>query len=169
MRPTRGSRARILLCRVDVKSAFRQGLVDSAGTPAFIYDFGDHVAVDLRLKFGWRNHARLRASVASPLEHAHTRSTLQGADLPQQGGAAILQVELPSPRGSTICCLERLWTYSWSRGLVQGAMAFSSSCKGGPRRPPLLACCTVAGVGPYSLVERTWGVRSAPPVRQKTN
>ena len=48
----RGKNARIVLCRVDVKDAFRQVPVDPAGAPVFGYVVGDHVVVDLRLQFG---------------------------------------------------------------------------------------------------------------------
>ena len=44
--------ARIVLCRVDVKDAFRQVLVDPAGAPVSAYVSGCHVVVDLRLQFG---------------------------------------------------------------------------------------------------------------------
>ena len=55
LRQTHGSSARILMCRVDVKDAFRQALVDPAGALVFGHVFGDRVVVDLRLQFGRRN------------------------------------------------------------------------------------------------------------------
>ena len=55
LRQTHDSSARILLCRVHVKYAFRQVLVDPAGAPTFGYVFDDHVVVDSRLQIGWRN------------------------------------------------------------------------------------------------------------------
>ena len=51
-RQRHGSTARILLCRVDIKDAFRQVPVDPAGPPAVGYVVGGHVVVDLRLQFG---------------------------------------------------------------------------------------------------------------------
>ena len=52
LRQTHGSSARILLCSVDVKDAFRQVLVDPADASAFGYVFGDRVVVDLRWQLG---------------------------------------------------------------------------------------------------------------------
>ena len=51
-RQRHGSTARILLCRVDIKDAFRQVPVDPAGPPAVGYVVGGHEVVDLRLQFG---------------------------------------------------------------------------------------------------------------------
>ena len=81
LRQPHGSSAPILVCRVDVKSAFRQVLVDPAGAPVFGYVFGDRVVVDLREQFGWRNRPGFWVFMASALEHAHTHSTFQGADV----------------------------------------------------------------------------------------
>ena len=55
LRQTHGRSARIVLCRVDVKEAFRQVLVDPVGASVFGYVTGGRVVVDLRLQFGWRN------------------------------------------------------------------------------------------------------------------
>jgi len=44
-----GSTARILLCRVDIKDAFRQVPVDPAGPPAVGYVVGGHVVLALCL------------------------------------------------------------------------------------------------------------------------
>lgn len=46
--------ARIMLCRIDVKSAFRQVLVDPKRAAAFRCVVGDYPAMDLSLQFGWR-------------------------------------------------------------------------------------------------------------------
>ena len=50
-----GCTARIAFCRVDVKDAFRQVLVDPVGAPVFGYAMGEYVVVGLRLQLGWRN------------------------------------------------------------------------------------------------------------------
>ena len=55
LRQTHGRSDRIVLCRVDVKEAFRQALVDPVGALVFGYVTGGRVVVDLRLQFGWRN------------------------------------------------------------------------------------------------------------------
>ena len=55
LRQLLGPTARIVLCRVDVKDAYRQVLVDPVGAPAFAFAMGKYVVVDLRLQFGWRH------------------------------------------------------------------------------------------------------------------
>ena len=86
LRQTHGSSARILLCRVDVKYVFRRVLVYPAGAPAFGYVFENGVVVDLRLQFWWRNSPGFWGLMACALEHAHTHSTFQGADVSQKRG-----------------------------------------------------------------------------------
>ena len=149
---------------MDVEDVFRQVSVDPAGAPNFGYVFGDHVVVDLRLRFGWRINPGFWGLMASALEHAHTHSRFQGADFFQQGAAAVAHVELSPPRGVRVVAIPRdcgpvlgsggntenifLVRYYVDDGiLVEVAMAIG--------RPSLLACCTVAGVGPFSLVGRT--------------
>ena len=107
LRQAHGSRARILLCRVDVKDAFRRVLVDPAGARTFGYVFGDHVVVRLCLQFGWRNSPGFWGLMVSALEHAHTHSTFQGADVSQQGAAAVAPVELSPPRGLWVVAIPR--------------------------------------------------------------
>ena len=89
LRQTHDRSARIVLCRVDVKEAFRQVLVDPVGASVFGYVTGGRVVVDLRLQFGWRNSPGYWGLLASALEHARTRSTFQGAVVSPQGAAAI--------------------------------------------------------------------------------
>ena len=76
----------ILICRIDVKNAFRQVLVDPGGAPALGYTMGDIVAVGWRCQFGWR-------SSSSVLEHEHTRTTT----LPD-GAAVVQHVKLVPPQ-----------------------------------------------------------------------
>ena len=99
LRQVHGSSARILLCRVDVRDAFPHVLLDPAGAPAFGYAFGDRVIVDLRLQFGWRNSPGFWGLMASALKHACTYFTFQGADIFQQGAAAVAHVGIYPPRG----------------------------------------------------------------------
>ncbi|KAG5187211.1 hypothetical protein JKP88DRAFT_178954 [Tribonema minus] len=47
-------RKRILISKMDVKSAFRQLALDVRG-PLLGYRYNDLVVVDLRLQFGWRS------------------------------------------------------------------------------------------------------------------
>ena len=51
-RKKHGPIARTVLCRVDVKDAFRQVLVDPARAPVFGYSIGGYVVVDICLQFG---------------------------------------------------------------------------------------------------------------------
>ena len=99
LRQTQSNSARILLCRVDVKDAFRQVLVDASVAPVFGYVFGDRVVVDLPLKFGLRNSPGFWGLMASALKHAHTHSTFQGVDVSQQGASAVAHVRISPPRG----------------------------------------------------------------------
>ena len=113
--------------------------------------------------------------MAFALEHNHIHSTSQGANVSQQGAAAVAHVELSPPRfgsvlsrvivgqllvrGATPELIFVMWYYSTY------TMSFSSSCNGG--QTAAVACSTVAGVGLFPLVGRMWGFRSTPSVRQK--
>ena len=97
-----GPTARIVLCRVDVKDAFRQVLVDPVGAPVFGYAMDGYVVEDLRLQFGWRNSPVFWELIASALEHAHTHSTFQDAAVSPQGAAAVEHVRLAPPRGGSV-------------------------------------------------------------------
>ena len=107
LRQTHGRSARIVLCRVDVKEAFRQVLVDPAGASVFGYVTGGRVVVDLRLQFGWRNSPGYWGLLASALEYAHTRSTFQSAVVSPQGAAAVAHVGITPPRGVPVVSLPR--------------------------------------------------------------
>ena len=45
--------------------------------------------------------------MAPALEHARTHSTFQGADVPLQGAAAVVHVELSPPRGVRFVAIPR--------------------------------------------------------------
>ena len=107
LRQMHGSGARIVLCRVDVKDAFRQVLVDPSGAPVFGYAVGGLVVVYLRLQFGWRNSPGFWGLVASALEHSHTYSTFQHAVVSPQGAAAVAHVEIAPSRGVPVKTLPR--------------------------------------------------------------
>ena len=61
--------ARIVLCRVYVKDAYRQVLVDPVMAPVFGYAMGEYVVVDLLFQFGWRNSPEFYRLMASALKH----------------------------------------------------------------------------------------------------
>ena len=63
--------------------------------------------MDLRLQFGWRNSPGYWGLLASALEHAHTRSTFQGAVVSPQGAAAVAHVGIAPPRGVPVVSLPR--------------------------------------------------------------
>ena len=50
-----GSRARIVLSKIDVTEAFRQVSAQWAGAPVFGYAFYELVVADRRSQFGWRS------------------------------------------------------------------------------------------------------------------
>ena len=71
-RKKHGPTARIVLCRVDVKDAFRHVFADPERAPAFRYGMGGYAVVEPRFQFGWRNRPRFWMLMASALEHTHT-------------------------------------------------------------------------------------------------
>ena len=107
LRQLHGPTARIVLCRVDVKAAYRQVLVDPVGAPVFGYAVGEYVVVDLRLQFGWRNSPRFWGQIAFALEHSHTHSTFQDAAVSPQRAAVVKHVRLAPPRGGSVTSLPR--------------------------------------------------------------
>ena len=82
LRQVHGPTARIVLCRVDVKDAYRQVLVDPVGAPVFGDAVGEYVVVDLRLQFGWRSSLGFWSLIGFALEHSHTHSPFQDAAVP---------------------------------------------------------------------------------------
>ena len=107
LRQLHGPTARIALCRVDVKDAYRQVLVDLVGAPGFGYAVGEYVVVDLRLQFGWRKSPGFWGLMASALEHSHTHSTFQDAAVSPRGAAAVEHMRLAPPRGASVTSLPR--------------------------------------------------------------
>lgn len=69
LRQLHGVSLEILLCRVDVKDAFRQILVDPSGASAFGYTMGEHAVIDLRCQFGWRSSPGFWSLFSSAVEH----------------------------------------------------------------------------------------------------
>ena len=82
-------------------------LIDPVGASVFGYVSGGRVVVDLRLQFGWRNSPGYWGLLASVHEHAHTRSTFQGAVVSPQGAAAVADVGIAPPRGVPVVSLPR--------------------------------------------------------------
>ena len=107
LRQLHGPTARTVLCRVDLKDAYRQVLVEPVEAPVFGYAMGEYVVVELRLRFGWRNSPGFWGLMDSALEHSHTHSTFQYAAVSQQGAAAVEYVRLAPPRGGSGTSLPR--------------------------------------------------------------
>ena len=107
LRQKYGPDARIVLARIDVKEAFRQVPVDPEGAPVFGYKFGNHVVVDLRLQFGWRSSPGFWGLFSAALEHAHTHTTFQHAEVTAHGAAAVDHVTVVPPRGGRAAALPR--------------------------------------------------------------
>ena len=107
LRQLHGPTARIILCCVDVKDAFRLVKVDPVGAPVLGYAMGEYVVVDLRLQFRWRSSPGFWGLMASALEHAHTHSTFQNVAVSPQGAAAVKHVRLAPPRGASVTPLPR--------------------------------------------------------------
>ena len=145
LRQTHGRSARIVLCRVDVKEAFRQVLVDPVGASVFGYVTGGRVVMDLRLQFGWRNSPGYWGLLASALEHAHTRSTFQALRFkaplcPRKGPPPSCMSESPRRGGFRWYRSRVIVALSLVEAAIPGAtsscgttsmMVFSSRCCGG--------------------------------------
>ena len=178
LRQMHGPTARIVLCRVDVKDVFRQVLVDSVGAPGFGYAMVEYVVVHLPLQFGWRDSPGFWGLMASALERAHTHSTFQDAAVSPQGAASVEHVRLAPPGGGSVRSLPRNCRtvsgsggYAGSRFFVRYYVDDGILVKfgGGRGRSSLYAGFAVVGVGPLSLVGRTWRVRPSSSVCQKNH
>ena len=71
----------VMLCRIDVKKAFRQIPADPLHAAKFGYVFGEFAVVALFLKFVWRNSSGCWDVVASSLENAYNQTSF-----PRDGG-----------------------------------------------------------------------------------
>ena len=65
-----GTGRRILIPKMDVKSAFRQVGVDPAGAANFGYGRRRYFFIDLRLQFGWRGSPGWYGVIASAIQQA---------------------------------------------------------------------------------------------------
>ena len=75
LRQMHGVAAEIMLCRIDVKEALRQVVVNPSGASVFAYVFDGVGVVDLRCQFGWRSSPGFWSLFSSALEHSHTRTS----------------------------------------------------------------------------------------------
>ncbi|CAM9869003.1 unnamed protein product, partial [Pylaiella littoralis] len=95
-------RERILIQKMDVKSAFRQIPVDPAGAPAFAYIVRGFLVVDLRLQFGWRGSPGWFGVVASAIEAEHRRTTKNSVKFNQAGIRTTKHVKIAQQSGKQI-------------------------------------------------------------------
>ena len=97
LRQLHGESVQIMLCRVDVREAFRQVVIDPSRASVFGYVMGDVVVVDLRAQFGWRSSPGFWSLFSSALEHSHTHTTFQTASVSPVGAESVKHVKLVPP------------------------------------------------------------------------
>ena len=111
-----GTGKRIPIQRMDVKSAFRQVVVDLAGAAAFGYVLGDHLFVDLRLQVGWKGSPGWWGVIASAIQQAQRQMIRASAAILEAGVAVKAHVRVadhtgieaePLPEGCTVEEAER--------------------------------------------------------------
>ena len=105
------TRKGILVRKMDVKSAFRQVGEDAAVAVNFGYVLGDHLFVDLRLKFGLRGIPGWWGMISSVIQQAQRQTTRASATILEAGTAATAHVQVaaltgvearPLPEGCTV-------------------------------------------------------------------
>ena len=94
LRQRHGVVARVMLCRIDVKDAFRQIPVDPLHAAKFGYIFDEYAVENLFLQFGWRSSPGFRDLVTSSLEHAHNQTSFQDAVVSEHGRSAVAYVRV---------------------------------------------------------------------------
>lgn len=131
LRQKHGPTARIVLCRVDVKNDYRQGLVDPAGAvPVFGYTIGDYVVGVFFLQFRWCYNPRFWGLMASALEHAHTHSTVQDTAVFIKGRPP--SIACSSPRGGgvrSVLSLVVVDPVSDNGGYVEPVLVRAAQCR----------------------------------------
>ena len=97
-----GTPPRILLAKMDTKSAFRQVSVEAKKSPTFSYVFGDFVIIDRCLQFGWTSSPSLWGVCAAAVEHAHNNTTFTNAVVTPEGRKATSHVQVVPPRENKV-------------------------------------------------------------------
>ena len=93
---------RILLAKMDTKSAFRQVFVEAKKSPTFSYVFGDFVIIDRCLQCGWTSSPSLWGVCAAAVEHAHNNTTFTNAVVTPEGREATSHVQVVPPRENEV-------------------------------------------------------------------
>ena len=92
-----GPRVRIVISKVDIASAYRHVPVRWAGAPVFGFVFGDWVAVDRRLCFGWRSSPAWFSLYSRAIEFAHRHTSTATAVASEHGRNATAHVTVECP------------------------------------------------------------------------
>ena len=102
-----GTGKRILIQKMDVKSAFRQVGVDPAGAANFGYVLGGYLFIDLRLQFGWRGSPGWWGVIASAIQQAQRQTTRASATILAAGKEATAHVQVAGHTGVAVEPLPR--------------------------------------------------------------
>ena len=97
-----GTQKRILLQKMDVKSAFRQVGIAPGGAAAFAYRLDKLIFVDLRLQFGWRGSPGWWGVVAGAIQAAHRATTWESAGTSAAAEDATRHVSVAKPTGKAV-------------------------------------------------------------------
>jgi len=92
-----GPHVRIVISKTDVASAYRHVPVQWAGAPVFDFVFGDWVAVDRRLCFGWRSSPAWFSLYSRAIEHSHRHTSAATAVVSEHGRNATAHVTVECP------------------------------------------------------------------------
>lgn len=111
-----GELLEILLCRVDVKEAFRQIPVDPAGASVFGYTMGDQAVVDLRFQYLGSGQARVFGRCFRPPSNTLTIILLsQMRSFPMKGqGLCSMTVLFRLPRAVGLSRCRRVVNRFWA-------------------------------------------------------
>ena len=95
-------RARVLIQKMDVKSAFRQILVDADGARVFGYVLGEFLFIDLRLQFGWRGSPGWWGGISAGMQHVQRNTTRASALFSPAGDRAVEHVTVAQKTGRSV-------------------------------------------------------------------
>ena len=91
--------ARVMLCRIDVKDAFRQIPVDPFHAGEFGYVCEECAVVNLFLHFWWRSSPGYWDLLALSLDHAHKQTSFQGAMISDNGRSPVAHAGVDAGAG----------------------------------------------------------------------
>ena len=92
-----GPRVRIVISKADIASAYRHVPVAWSGAPVFGFVFGDWVAVDRRLCFGWRSSPAWFSLFSRAIEFSHRHTSASTAVVSEHGRNATAHVKVECP------------------------------------------------------------------------